>query len=152
MSILLVEDDPSTLFAYGQQLTRAGFEIIEAACGQEALDLLERGVRPTVLVVDLGLPGVEGSDVITYLHDDLALRGIPIVVVTGRDPSRVKVVADAVLFKPLQETELLTTVQRLHHATPESGERRKQQRHATDTTRPATPAPPLRRRGRRTEA
>jgi CheY-like chemotaxis protein len=46
MSILLVEDDPSTLFAYAQQLMRAGVEIIEAASGQEALDLLERGSVP----------------------------------------------------------------------------------------------------------
>jgi DNA-binding response OmpR family regulator len=143
MSILLVEDDASTPFAYRQQLTRAGLETIGAPSGQEALDLLERGVRPTVLVLDLGLPDVQGSDLIAYLHGDTALRDIPIVVVTGHERSQVKVVADAILFKPLREAELVATVHRLHHRAPRSVERQRP-RHATQTTLPDPPAPDLR--------
>jgi CheY-like chemotaxis protein len=124
MSILLVEDDPSTRFAYAQQLVRAGLEIIETGSGQEALDLLERGVRPSVLVVDLGLPDVQGADLITYFHGDAALRDIPIVVVTSRDPSQVQVIVDAILFKPFPEAELVSTVHRLHQRAVQSASQR----------------------------
>jgi len=144
MSILLVEDDPSTLFAYAQQLLRAGLEIIEAASGQEALDLLERGVRPSVLVVDLGLPDVQGADLITYFHGDAALRDIPIVVVTSRDPSQVRVIVDAILFKPFPETELVSTVHRLRQRAVQTASQRTRQRQATHTTLPDPPAPALR--------
>jgi CheY-like chemotaxis protein len=127
MSIMLVEDDPSTLFAYGRQLRQAEWEVIEAASGQDAIDLLERGVRPSVLVVDLGLPNVQGGELITYFHGDAQLRDIPIVVVTSRDPSQVQVVVDAVLFKPLPDGELASTVRRLHHRALETASRRTRQ-------------------------
>jgi DNA-binding response OmpR family regulator len=144
MSILIVEDDPSTLFAYAQRLGRARLDVIEAASGQEALDLLERGVRPSVLVVDLGLPDVQGADLIAYFHGDVALRDIPIVVVTSRDPSQVHVIVDAILFKPFPEAELVSTVHRLHQRAIETAPQRTRQRHATHTTLPDLPAPALR--------
>src|SRR5436190_24124866 len=101
MPFLIVEDDPSTLFVYVRQLSRAGFKVLEASSGQHALDLLERGVRPTVMVLDLRLPDVDGRDILTYMHDDGALREVPTVVVTALDPDQANVRADAVLFKPV---------------------------------------------------
>src|SRR5206468_9441446 len=89
MPVPIVEDDPSTLYAYGQQLSRAGFEVIPAASGQQALDLLERGVRPSLVVLDLRLPDVNGRDLLTYMHEDVALREVPTVVVTAADPGGV---------------------------------------------------------------
>jgi CheY-like chemotaxis protein len=55
------------------------------------LDLLERGVRPSLVVLDLGLPDVNGRDLLTYMHDDVALREVPTVAVTAAEPDRAQV-------------------------------------------------------------
>src|SRR5947209_1041088 len=107
MSVLIVEDDPSTLFAYVQHLSRAGFEVVQAASGQQALDLFVGGVCPSVLVLDLGLPDVNGRDLLTFMHDDVALRQVPTVVVTAGDPDHSQVRVDAILFKPFPEADLV---------------------------------------------
>src|SRR5581483_3824640 len=129
MPILIVEDDPSTLVAYAERLRRAGFDVVEAESGQSALDLLEKGLRPGLVLIDLGLPDVSGVDVLAYLHDETALRDIPTVVVTGFEAERVQGVAvDALLFKPLPESEPATTVATLH---PRSAPLRSRRRAAT---------------------
>jgi len=146
IQVLIVEDDESTLFAYAQELIRAGFAPVQAESGQAALDLLHRGLQPDVAVVDLRLPDMSGTDVLTYLHDDPTLRHVPTVVVTGVDPDRTgPVTADATLFKPLGDSELRTAVAALHgRSTAERGRRQRRERKARFTTRPETPAPPLR--------
>jgi DNA-binding response OmpR family regulator len=98
MAVPIVEDEPSTLFAYAKQLSRAGVEVIKAACGQQAVDLMECGVHPSVVVLDLGLPDLNGCDLVTYMHTDVALRDVPTVVVTGADPDRAHVSVDTILL------------------------------------------------------
>ena len=124
MPVLIVEDDPSTLFVYGQQLSRAGFKVMEASSGQHALDLLERGVRPSVMVLDLRLPDVDGRDILTYMHDDGALREVPTVVVTALDADQADVRADAILFKPVPQADLVGTVRRLQQSFRRANRRR----------------------------
>jgi CheY-like chemotaxis protein len=146
VQVLIVEDDEPTLFAYAQELIRAGFEPVKADTGQAALDLLHRGLQPAVAVVDLRLPDMSGADVLTYLHDDPVLRHVPTVVVTGADPDRTgTVTADATLFKPLGDSELRTAVAALHgRSTAKRSRRPRRERKARFTTLPETPAPPLR--------
>jgi chemosensory pili system protein ChpA (sensor histidine kinase/response regulator) len=112
--VLIVEDDSSTRVGYVQLLTRAGFDVVSAANGQEACDLIEQGLRPSVLVLDLDLPRVSGQQLLSYIHDDRALREVPVVVVTGHSETDLHVSADVVLLKPLRERELATTVRQLH--------------------------------------
>jgi response regulator RpfG family c-di-GMP phosphodiesterase len=146
IQVLIVEDDASTLFAYAQELSRAGFDAVKAETGQAALDLLHRGFQPAVAVVDLRLPDMSGTDVLTYLHDDPVLRHVPTIVVTGADPDRTgTVTADATLFKPIGDSELGTVVAALHgRSTVERGRRQRRERKARSTTLPETPAPELR--------
>jgi chemosensory pili system protein ChpA (sensor histidine kinase/response regulator) len=114
--VLIVEDDSSTRVGYVQLLTRAGFDVVSAANGQEACDLIDQGLRPSVLVLDLDLPRVNGQQLLSYIHDDRMLREVPVVVVTGHSETDVHVSADVVLFKPLRERELTTTVRQLHES------------------------------------
>lgn len=114
MPILLIEDDVPTRFAYAQLLTRAGFVVREAVSGQDALDLLEGGFQPAVVVSDMRLPGVDGPDIVSTMHDDPILRYVPIVVVTGLPPEEVHVSADAVLFKPIDAAAFVGVIRRLH--------------------------------------
>jgi CheY-like chemotaxis protein len=111
--ILVVEDDPDTRAALYEVLTRAGYSVLTADDGQQALDLLERGIRPRVILVDLMMPRVAGTDLLAYMRDDPELRFTPTIVITAMPKEQVRVIADAVLHKPLDLAPLLSTVHML---------------------------------------
>ena len=91
-------------------LERRGFAVTAATNGQEALDLLESGLRPQLMLIDLMLPKVSGWDLLDYLRQDEFLRTVPTIIVTGVPSEQVKVIADAVLRKPLDFEHLVRTV------------------------------------------
>ena len=111
--ILLVEDDLDTRAALFELFTRAGYSILTADDGQQALDLLMRGVRPRLLIVDLMLPNVSGTEFLKYIETDPELRATPRVVVTAVAKGEVQVVADQIFHKPYEPAELLAAVKRL---------------------------------------
>jgi CheY-like chemotaxis protein len=112
-AILLVEDHPDTLAAMLHLLTERGYSVITAENGQQALDLLEAGTRPRLILVDLMLPHVSGSELIAYLQRDPELRFTPTIVITGVPKDQVRVVADAVVSKPCDFSELTTKIDQL---------------------------------------
>ena len=99
--ILLVEDHTDTCAALFQILTEKGYSVLTADNGQQALDLLDRGLRPRLILIDLMLPQVSGWELLTYLQTDPDLRFTPTVVITGVPKDQVRVVADAIFSKPL---------------------------------------------------
>jgi len=111
--ILLVEDHADTQAILFHLLTAAGCRVSLADNGQEALDLLDGGMRPAVVIVDLLLPRVTGRELIAVLQSDRTLREIPIVVITASPRDDVHVVADAVFEKPLDFDRVVATVKRL---------------------------------------
>jgi two-component system KDP operon response regulator KdpE len=106
--VLVVDDEPQILRALGINLRARGYDVDLAPNGERALDLAARH-HPDVVVVDLGLPGIDGVDVIR------GLRGwtqVPIVVLSVRDAEREKVAAldagaDDYITKPFGMDELL---------------------------------------------
>jgi CheY-like chemotaxis protein len=94
-----------------------GFSITAASHGQQALDLLERGLRPHVILIDLLLPRVSGVDVLTHIRADRELRTIPRIVMTGSS-QRAGLVADAVFAKPFDHDELVRAIRRLMEPEP----------------------------------
>lgn len=111
--ILVVEDDPDARAAFFQILTQAGYSVLTADDGQQALDLLMRGVRPRLLVVDLLLPNVSGTEFLHYIQTDADLRTIPRIVVTAMAKGEVRVVADEVFHKPCDLGDVLEAIKRL---------------------------------------
>jgi CheY-like chemotaxis protein len=65
-------------------LEREGWAVEEAADGQEALDLLARG-RPTLILLDLLMPRMDGFEVVSELQGHAEWREIPVVVITAKD-------------------------------------------------------------------
>jgi len=110
--ILLIEDSPDTRTAFFLGLTLAGHSVLTADNGQQAFDLLERGIRPSVILLDLMLPHISGHDLLTHLRSDPELRYIPTIVVTAMPQEQTHVIADAVLYKPVPLDVLLATVRR----------------------------------------
>jgi len=116
--ILIVEDDSALVGFLFAALVEEGFALVAATDGQQALDLLERGLRPHVILIDLALPRVSGYDLLSYIRDDAALRTIPRVVITGSDKDDTRTVADAVFRKPIDHEKLISTIRRLQHLAP----------------------------------
>ena len=105
--VLLVEDDDPTRSLVAANLRGHGYAVREAADGGDALRLWEAR-RPDVVLLDLGLPGMDGLSVIRRMRRD-ALT--PIIVLSARDQERHKVEAldlgaDDYLAKPIGMAEL----------------------------------------------
>ena len=106
--VLVVDDEQPILRAMAVNLRARGYEVDVAATGEEALELASR-LHPDVVVLDLGLPGINGIDVIR------GLRGwttIPIIILSARDDRGAKVAAldagaDDYVAKPFDMEELL---------------------------------------------
>jgi CheY-like chemotaxis protein len=116
--VLLVEDDQVGRRLYAALLEQAGFHVVEAHNGLQAL---ERAVelRPDVVVTDLNIPGIDGYELTRRLKGDPRTGGIPILAVTGyvaftQDPDRAgRAGCDAILAKPCSAEDLERTMRSL---------------------------------------
>ncbi|HEY0873609.1 MAG TPA: response regulator [Vicinamibacterales bacterium] len=109
-TILIVEDDEDLRRLFRTALSLAGYDVIEAGDGLEALQRIEEA-PPRLVVLDLMLPGFNGVTVRQELAAHAPTRHIPVVVITGTHvPDDLDV--DCVLRKPIAVDELLTAVQR----------------------------------------
>jgi DNA-binding response OmpR family regulator len=115
MKLLLVEDDPALVAAVGRGLRGAGFAVDTAGSGSECLGLLG-GAEYDVLVLDLGLPDVDGLTLLRRLRErELAT---PVLILTARGEISDRVVglnagADDYLQKPFAFPELLARLRAL---------------------------------------
>ena len=109
--ILIVEDDGDLRAMFRTVLTLCGFAVREAGDGYQALNLIEQH-PPDLILLDLGLPRLDGLTVQAEVSAQALTRDIPIVIVTGeeRDLSSVKVAC--LLRKPVSPDQLVTTVRR----------------------------------------
>jgi CheY-like chemotaxis protein len=111
--ILLVDDDPDTLAAGRDALTEHGFRVTTARDGAEAMRAVESGPLPSVIVLDINMPGVDGPAFALELRQHL--RHVPLVVLTGAaDPRHEadRCNAEAYLSKPFDTGRLVGTVRR----------------------------------------
>jgi CheY-like chemotaxis protein len=108
--ILVVEDDADTSAALYTILTQRGYSVLTADNGQQAIDLLDRGIRPGLILVDLLMPHVSGEDLLTHLNRDAGLRNIPTIVITAVPKEQVRVITNAVFSKPLDFVKLTRTI------------------------------------------
>ena len=109
--ILVVDDEPKIVQLVRDYLERAGFTVSTARDGDEAL-MRARQERPDLVVLDLGLPRLDGFEVTRRLRRD---SGVPIIMLTARDDETDKVVglelgADDYVTKPFSPRELAARV------------------------------------------
>jgi DNA-binding response OmpR family regulator len=109
--ILVVEDDPELQRLYHAALALAGFEVIPAGDGIEALYQLDAEL-PDLVVLDLGLPRLSGRDVQQDISANERTRHIPILVVTGDPGDLVESANLCILRKPVDPTVLSDAVDR----------------------------------------
>ena len=109
--VLVVDDEPQILRGLRTNLVVRGYDVDTAVDGETALDLAARD-RPDVVIVDLGLPGIDGIEVIRGLRTWTA---VPIIVLSAREQESEKVAAldagaDDYVTKPFGMGELLARV------------------------------------------
>ena len=115
--VLIVDDEPRTLRMMEAMLVSAGYSVILAENGTEAIDKAIKS-SPHVILLDVMMPGIDGFEVASRLQAIPQTKDIPIVMVTalGEVKDRVKALkmgADDFLTKPVNKTELITRVKTL---------------------------------------
>ena len=82
--VLVVDDDPKTRDMLRRTLQKAGWTVVEAANGCEALEALERA-KPALVLLDLLMPDMDGFEVLERLNGDATWREVPVIIVTAKD-------------------------------------------------------------------
>ncbi len=111
-TVLVVEDNLALLAATARVLRSAGFQVCEAATGQEALELV-RTQRPGLVLLDVVLPDLDGLAVCREIKHDPVLQGTFVVLVSGRrtrpdeQADGLDMGADGYLARPIENRELV---------------------------------------------
>lgn len=109
--ILIVDDEPNILGTVGPLLRTRGYEVFSAMTGRAGLDAVDRD-KPDLIVLDLGLPDMDGVDVCRQMRE---ATGVPILVLSARGAEGDKVAAldagaDDYVTKPFGAEELLARI------------------------------------------
>ena len=107
--ILVIEDDPALATMYETALSLAGFDVIVAGDGLTALEDIDEE-HPDLVVLDLGLPQLDGSTILREVAATPDTSGIPMIVVTGTDVDDAQG-AWMVLHKPFDPALLVAAVE-----------------------------------------
>ncbi len=109
--IMVVEDEPAIVDALEYGLSAEGFDVVAVSDGRESLEVFDRE-RPDLVLLDLMLPGMSGTEVCKHLR---ATSAVPVIMLTARDSEIDKVVglelgADDYITKPFSMRELVARV------------------------------------------
>ena len=117
-TILFADDDPLMHRLYRHHIERAGFSLIEASNGREALEAAARET-PRLAIVDVLMPEMDGLSVVAELKRTEATRAVPVILISG-DPNCYDskswfaiIGAAAFLTKPFGPAQLLKEIHRL---------------------------------------
>lgn len=114
--VLLVEDDHALREVVQELLEAEGYRVLPARNGREALDRLGEMAAPRLILADLMMPEMDGSELSAELARDPRLSGIPMVLMSadvGLEQKAKRLAVAAVLQKPMDLERLLDTVRRV---------------------------------------
>jgi CheY-like chemotaxis protein len=115
-TILVAEDSAEQRALYVEVLTLAGYRVLEAGDGAEAVASVQLE-RPGLVLMDVTMPGTSGWNAVRALREDLGTRDIPIIVVTGltepwHHDASIAAGCDVYLSKPVAMPRLLAEVRK----------------------------------------
>lgn len=123
-TILIVDDEPHIRYMLEFKLSRAGYDVLEAADGRQAFELATDH-RPDLIITDFQMPGGDGLQLARRLKDDPGTEVTPVILLTARghrvsqealEPTNVK----QIVAKPFGPGDLLSLVEQLlTKSTPE---------------------------------
>lgn len=116
---VLVVDDSSTMRQMVKYtLTSAGYEVVEAGNGKEAVDKLNGGAKPALVVTDLNMPEMDGITLITEIRKMAAFKFTPILMLTTESTDDKKKAGQAAgatgwIVKPFNPEQMLKVIQKV---------------------------------------
>ncbi len=113
--ILVVEDDAETREAMQSLLELHGYTVITAADGSEALARLRGGLKPSLILLDLMMPGMDGFEFVNEKRQDPRFSPIPVVIYSGHHDAQANAArlgADGYFQKPVAIERLLEMVEK----------------------------------------
>jgi len=118
--VVVADDDPMIISLVSLRLEVAGYEVLSARNGEDALALI-RKIRPSAAILDIDMPGRSGIDVLDAIKADPATDQLPVMILTGeRDSETVMRAmgsgAGDYMVKPFQPDRLLDRVNRMVQA------------------------------------
>lgn len=114
--ILIVEDNEDSRALLSLALEGEDYEIFEAGDGIEALEFLDRYGEPDLVLLDLSMPNMDGSELAKRIHQRPGAKKVKLVVLSGHDDVQTRahsLGADAALKKPLGLAALSSAVKEL---------------------------------------
>jgi len=116
--VLLIEDDAELRFILAAHLRACGFEVVDAPDGFKGIEAATT-VQPDIIILDLGLPGMDGITVTRTLKANPRTSAIPIIILTARTATAdvvrgLEAGAQEYLAKPFDVSELIARVRTLH--------------------------------------
>jgi len=114
--LLIIEDDLQFASILVEQANKKGFKCLMAASGEDGLNLAAR-YKPHAIILDMGLPGINGQQVLTELKANPSVRHIPVHIISANDPSTEAIKAGAIecLVKPIGKKELEEAFNRIEN-------------------------------------
>jgi CheY-like chemotaxis protein len=115
-TILLAEDNSDTRDAIAQVLAVEGYTVVTAVHGRQALDHLHGGLRPSLILLDLMMPVMDGWEFRRVQLSEPSLAGIPVVLISAHDEvarAGTTLQAAGVVRKPVDIEEMLRTIEDL---------------------------------------
>jgi CheY-like chemotaxis protein len=115
-TVLVADDNPDQRALYVDILTHAGYVVIQAQDGAEAIQRA-REARPALILMDVTMPGTSGWNALRALRDQVETQNIPVITITGLSATRDRDASfaagcDAYLSKPVSPRRLLEEVRR----------------------------------------
>jgi CheY-like chemotaxis protein len=115
-TVLIIDDEIHIRRLTSRMLEVAGYQVIEAASGPQALQLLEEA-KPDVITCDIAMPGMNGFEVLQAIKSQPATAAIPVIILTAigqdKDAARATALGAAdYITKPFSSTKLVETIQR----------------------------------------
>lgn len=114
-SVLVIDDDADILEVLAMILASEGFEVLTASDGAQALEILHRGSVPSLILLDMMMPTMDGWQFRAAQTADPALPTVPVIILTGDGNAAHKaraLRADGYLKKPVELPALLEAVNR----------------------------------------
>jgi two-component system alkaline phosphatase synthesis response regulator PhoP len=117
-TILVIDDEPDILTVVSLRLKKLGYQVLTAADGKQGLDTIRRE-KPDLVLLDLVMPFMNGTEVCRHVRNDPALKHIPIILFTASrcaamTDERLKPLgADDCIIKPFEPEEFVAKVERI---------------------------------------
>jgi two-component system chemotaxis response regulator CheY len=116
--ILIVDDSPTILMSMQGILERAGHSVSKAASAEEAITLLQGGLKPDLVITDLHMGAMNGIELVRQVRRMAGLQFVPVLLVTTESQQEKRVDAKAAgatgwLVKPVQSDALLQVIKQV---------------------------------------